>query len=90
MYNSIDNFHKIGIRLRYRKGFVDHFIDRHEISLVLDYPNTDWFKLGHEGLIHEYMMSETKKFLFDVSLNKVPLFINSFPELARWRLKIGK
>lgn len=95
LFNGIGNFHKVCAHLNYRKGFVDHCFDKYEISLIWDHPDTDWFKVTpirciENNLILKRVMNETKKFIFEVPLNKVPLYINSFPELVQWRLIIGK
>lgn len=43
-----------------------------------------------KGLIHIHMLATIKEFLDNEPLKKVPLFINSLPDLAKWRLRIGK
>jgi hypothetical protein len=40
--------------------------------------------------VHDVYLIEVKKLLFNEPLERVPLYINDFPELARWRLRIGK
>lgn len=89
LFDSLETDRRISIHVKFRKGFVDHFLSRHEIIVLLNHPDTDWGG-GSMGIIYKLMVNETKKFLFEVPLNKVPLYFNSFPELARWRLKIGK
>ena len=46
-----------------------------------------WHIFGEEV---QKIVEEHIPFLFDVPLKKVPLYINKFPAVAKWRLKCGK
>lgn len=63
-----------------------HPIDKDTIIQLL---NFERYELDDDKLEDVYMI-EIKKLLFVEPLERVPLFINDFPELSRWRLRIGK
>jgi len=64
----------------------------HPIGFETDEPVEQIFEKYRleECKLEQIFLIEVKKFLFVEPLEKVPLFINDFPELARWRLRIGK
>lgn len=49
---------------------------------------------GNPDKFYEYITEEEFKEIFDVifllEFSRIPLFINDMPEIAKWRLKIGK
>lgn len=61
-------------------------IDRDTIVQLF---NFEIYELDEDKLEDTYLI-EVKKLLFVEPLERVPLFISDFPELARWRLRIAK
>lgn len=68
-------------------GYRNYFpIDKMTMTQLFELKN---FEVSDHQMEDEYLI-EVKKLLFVEPLERVPLFINDFPELSRWRLRIGK
>lgn len=44
---------------------------------------------GNDCVLYTRAEQELYRMLFDVPLKQVPLYINTHPEIAQWRLRIG-
>lgn len=55
-------------------------------SASVDSSNSEWF---YEEVKRSRQNMMLNAFANNVKLNKVPLYINTIPEVARWRLSIG-
>jgi hypothetical protein len=84
-----------------RVGGCHKYIDGPSLLKILQIKDTLKFNFASIGIL-KYMynyaectitLQEESK-LYDVfykfELNRVPLFLNEFPEVANWRLRIGK
>ena len=47
----------------------------------------DAYYLGERD---DFALNHMKRFLFEIPIEQVPLHLDVFPEIAKWRLKIGK
>jgi len=55
-------------------------------SSFVDSSNSEWF---FEEVKRSRQIMMLNAFATNVKLNRVPLYINTIPEVARWRLSIG-
>lgn len=82
------------MRAMVRKGRVELNLDKNDIKYLIRDPFLPRInihrRLYNHGQIHALAMLKVRNFLIEQPLIKVPLFINEFPDFAKWRLRIAK
>ena len=77
-----------------RKGWVELSLEKSDIKYLIRDPFSTRINIYRHlydlGQMHALAMLKVRNFLTEQPLVKVPLFINEFPDLAKWRLMIAK
>lgn len=81
--DSLDDHDKFSVTLKLLSSTVFARIGKEEVKSIFRNEK------GHNDEIGVFA-TDLIGFLFEVPLRDVPLYIQSFPDFAKWRLRIGK
>jgi hypothetical protein len=74
---------------------LDSFNDRVQLNTPVGSVSIRWSELQElilKNSLYEWITAtqDIESFLHGVPFNRIPLHLHDYPELARWRLRIGK
>ena len=81
--NGLDDDDKFSVTLKLIFTTIYTLISKNDIIDIFKKEKGENVELGVFSI-------DLMGFLFEVSLKDVPLYLNSFPDFAKWRLRIGK
>jgi hypothetical protein len=67
--------------------FLDPVVDLREIFVIGGGVNKEY--CGQDQETYKKLLG-LKKFIYEVPFNQVPLYINTYDKLVKWRLRLGK